>query len=114
MKNKIINFFKNKFNLILTICQVVALMLLGFGSIWQICFILSIVAEGIFFVVLGIKMLVGNKDILKDQEMYESLPLEQTEIERMEKRNVKTIKYNKFQAIMYIILGIILVFIVLF
>ena len=111
MREKIIEFFSNKFNLILTIVQVIALVLFGFGNVWAICFVLAISSEGVFFVVLGIKTFANNKQIKSRESMMGALPIKKAELEHMQKQNNRTIKLNKLQAVLYIIMGIILVFI---
>ena len=112
MIDQIKNFLKNKFNLILTIIQATALLLFAFSEVWIMCIIIGLLLEGAFFVVWGIKMLIGNKVIRQKEELLNSLPIGQTESEKMKKRNNIKIKGNKFQGIMLILLGLIIVFVV--
>ena len=112
MIEQIKNFFKNKFNLILTIIQALALILFAFGSVWGVCTIIGLVIEGVFLIVWGIKMFVGNKSIKSKEELLSALPIDQSESEKMQKRNKITIKGNRFQGVMLILLGILIIFVV--
>ena len=112
MIEQIKNFFKNKFNLILTIIQALALILFAFGSVWGVCTIIGLVIEGVFLIIWGIKMFVGNKSIKSKEELLSALPIDQSESEKMQKRNKITIKGNRFQGVMLILLGILIIFVV--
>ena len=112
MIEQIKNFFKNKFNLILTIIQALALILFAFGSVWGVCTIIGLIIEGVFLIVWGIKMFVGNKSIKSKEELLSALPIDQSESEKMQKRNKITIKGNRFQGVMLILLGILIIFVV--
>jgi len=107
-------FFKNKYNLIMLIVQCVAILFFCLGNAWSICFIFAIFCEGAFFEVLGIAMLHNNKLITKKESMLHSLPMQKADIEDMEKRNKQKIKLNKFQAVLYIIMGVLLIFLCFF
>ena len=104
----------NKFNITLIIIQIIAIVLFVLGNAWSICFLIGISVEGVFFIVLGIKYFFDNKEISRREDLLESLPMQKADIEVMEKNNNRKIKSNKFQAILYILMGIILVFIILF
>ena len=87
MIEQIKKFLKNKFNLTLLIVQACAILMFAFGSVWAICTIIGLIVEGVFFVLWGIKMIVGNKEIRKKEELLNSLPIGHTESEKMQKRN---------------------------
>ena len=114
MKKYISEFLKNKYNMALLIVQIIALILFGFGNVWSFCFILAIIAEGIFFIVLGIKSLFDNKKMKHNQEVLSNLPMEESDLSKLNKRNNIKIKANKFQSTIFIFLGLLLIFIALF
>ena len=107
-------FFKNKFNLTLFILQCVAVLFFCLINVWSICFVFAIFCEGAFFIVLGIAILNKNKQISKKESLLHNLPMQKNDIEDMEKRNKQKIKLNKFQAVLYIIMGILLIFLCVF
>lgn len=84
------------------------------SNILAFLLIIGIVLEGIFFVVLGIKKFFDNRLIKKQENIISALPMQKGDIESMQKSNTRQIKANVWQAVLYIIMGIILIFIVLF
>lgn len=114
MRDFLKRFFSNKLNIVLTILQVVVVVFFLFGNVWNTCLLIAIVIEGVFFVTLGIKSLFSNKFIRSQESLFEKLPMQKAEIESLEKSNNRKIKSNKLQAVLYMIMGIVLVFLVIF
>ena len=114
MKKIIEKFLKNKFNVVLLIVQVIAILFLILGSMWDFAYILAVILEGVFFVLLGIKMFINNSKIRYKESLMQNLPIQKQEMESIQKSNVRKIKSNKFQAILYILMGILLIFFPLF
>lgn len=110
MKDKIINFFKNKFNITLIILQVIAFVSYFLGGISQFFVVMFFVLEGAFFIVWGIKFLVGIGDSKYSQEIYSQLPFSEDERQRIRKHGMMTNKNNKFIGAFMIVLGVILIF----
>ena len=110
MKEYIRKFCKDKFNIVLLIIQILALFFLALASISYVFTILFFVMESVFFIVLGIKFLVGTKKLKNNQELYNQLPYNETQRELLKKNDENEIKNNKFRGVMFIILGIILLF----
>lgn len=110
MKKLLKEFFGNKFNIVLTAIQVLALIMLVLGKVSGFCYLLAIAMEGVFFIVWGIKNFCQNKEILKKQNLIETLPLTQNDMDTMHKSNTRHIKANKLQGVLFIMLGIVLIF----
>lgn len=108
MKDKIIAFFKDKFNIALITLQVVAIIsyFLSFlvGFISYIFFVL----ESAFFIVWGIKSLISCRKNKYSMEIYEQLPYTTEDRISLKKQNEKNNKNNKFIGIVFILLGIII------
>ena len=114
MKNTLIKFFSNKFNLILTIVQSAAVLCFLLNNALTFLLILGIVLEGVFFIVLGVRMFFDNKKIRQKEDLMRSLPMQREDEASMQKNNTRQIKANIWQAVLYIVMGIILIFLVLF
>jgi hypothetical protein len=110
MKDKIINFFKNKFNIVLIIIQIVALVCYFLGNVSFVFSIMFFLLEGGFFITLGIRILIGVKNSRYSDELLTQLPYSQEEIQMKRKMNQNTNKNNKFVAFSFIVLGCILIF----
>lgn len=107
-------FFKSKFNIVLFSTQVLALLALCFSSLNGIFLIISIVMEGVFFVVYGVNCFLANKKMERDNDLYELLPISEEEKKTMSVREKKSKKGNILKGIMFIVFGIMLVFLVVF
>ena len=110
MKKFLKEFFSNKFYIVLTIIQSLAIIMLALGMVSGIFYALAIALEGVFFVVWGIRIFYQNKEIVKKQNLIDALPMSQSDIDTMHKSNTRHIKANKLQAILFIMLGIVLIF----
>ena len=108
------DFFKSKINIVLVAVQVTAILLFLLGNFWSICFVLAVMSEGVFLIVLGVKTFNGNKQLKKKEEMLMGLPMDKLELENMKKRNSRIIKSNKLQGVLYIVMGLIFLFIGVF
>lgn len=111
MKKFFQEFFGSKLNIFLLASQVIALFFLCFANKGRWAFVLTLVFEAIFFVVLGIKTIVKNKEIDKNTELQSKLTIENINMERLEKRNKLIKKSNVFQAILYFFMGLALLFV---
>lgn len=114
MKKLLKEFFGNKFNIVLTVIQVLALIMLVLGKVSGFCYLLAIAMEGVFFIVWGIRIFCQNKEIVKKQNIIDSLPISQNELDTMHKSNTRHIKANKLQAVLFIMMGIVLIFMLIF
>ena len=110
MKDKLINFFKNKFNIALIAIQVVAVIFYAMSGLIVFFPILFFASEGAFFIVWGVKLLVEMRDVDYKMEILSQLPLSEQERIDLAKKNQRIQKNNKFIAIILIILGIALCF----
>lgn len=110
MKEKILRFLKNKFNIALIIIQFLAIIFYALGGVWELAVILFFMLEGAFFVVWGSKILVEIKANTVGQDFMSQLPFTDSEKIEMEKRNQKIQKNNKFLAVVLISIGVVLVF----
>ena len=113
MKDKLIGFIKNKFNIALIAIQLCALVFYALSGLWEFFPILFFVSEGAFFIVWGVKLLVEMRKVTTSQEILSQIPMSEQERLELAKRNVRIEKNNKFIAIILIILGIVLVFSIL-
>lgn len=109
MKDKISNFFKNKFNITLVILQVVAIFSYFLGSLWWFCSIAFFVLESAFFIVWGVKILVEIKPQRYSNEILEQLPYNEQEKERIRRQSMNTTKNNKLMGWMLIALGVVVI-----
>ena len=114
MKDFLNNILKNKMYLTLTILQVLAIGFILFGYFWSIFFLIGIIFEGVFFIVLGVMYLIKNSKEKEKQAVLENLPFEKNEIEGLQKKTKRTMKYNKLTGVIYILLGLVLVSFYLF
>ena len=109
MKNKLINFFKNKFNTSLVLIQIAALIVFLMNSLSAVFVVLFFMLEGSFFIVWGIKILYETSHGGNKQETIMQLPYTDEERRRLMMQVEKTNKNNRSVAIMFILLGSILV-----
>jgi len=103
-------FLSRKFNIVLAINLILALVFLAFCNIWSDAIIISMVLLGVYLIMLGVNNFLRNKEIIKNQEILEKLPFSETQIENSKKQDRKKIKSNKFQGVLYILFGIVLIF----
>ncbi len=114
MKEKIKEFFSDTWNIVLTVFQcigILAFLLLEISRIFTIIFLLC---EGVFFILLSIKILQRKKKILEQQAIYDQLPYSHEQLESMHRANERAIKSNRLMSVMYMALGIVLVFCILY
>ena len=107
MKQKFIKFFKDKFNIALLIIQLVGIMSY-FLSKYMFFFVVFFFAESTFFVLLGVRLLVKNRDARYGMEIYDQLPYTESQKVEIRKKSESNAKNNKIMAIMLILLGIVL------
>ncbi len=110
MTQKIIEFFKNKFNISLIVLQVLAVISYFLSSRFLLFLILFFVLEGAFFIVWGVKYIIVNKDTKYKLEIYNQLPYTDEQRETIRKNSENNSKNNKLMAVMLILLGIVLFF----
>ena len=109
MKNRIINFLKNKFNIALIAIQVLALIVFLMRFLSIVFVVLFFMLEGAFFIVWGAKFLYEISHSAGKSETIMQLPYSDEERRRLVMQMQRTNKNNKFVAIMFILLGSMLV-----
>ncbi len=109
MKQQIIDFFKNKFNLTLIIIQVVAVISYCLAHM-MFFLVLFFMLESSFFIVWGAKVIHDNRKALSKLDLYEQLPYTDAEKATFKKSYERNSKNNKFMAVMLIVIGIVLLF----
>jgi hypothetical protein len=109
MKNQIINFFKNKLNTTLVLMQVVALIVFLMNSLSVVFVVLFFLLEGAFFIVWGAKIFYEMSHSMNQKETIMQLPYTDEERRRLMIQTERANKNNKYVAIMFILLGSILV-----
>ena len=110
MKDKILKFLKDKFNIALISIQVVAIISY-LMSVWGVFFVVLFFSlEGAFFIVWACKIFYNIKRSKASQEIYTQLPYTELERENIRKKTALIDKNNKTVAVVLLILGIILVF----
>lgn len=110
MKQKIIEFLKNKFNIALIVLQVLAIISYFLGSFSFLFMILFFMLESAFLIVWGVKFIFVNKGAKYQLEIYEQLPYTDAEREAIRKNSENNSKNNKLMAVMLIVLGVVLFF----
>lgn len=110
MKEKILKFLKDKFNISLIIIQVIAIICYALSGLSMVFVMLFIGLEGVFFVIMGTKFLRGISASNSMQEIYEQLPYTEEERKKLRKKQESANKNNRFVAIILIFLGIVLFF----
>lgn len=107
-------FFKSKLNITMLILQVIALAFLCFCSLHAVFMILAILFEGAFFIVLGVSFFMANKKLDKDIELRSMLPISEEEKNALAEKRKKSVKGNKLKGVMYMVFGVILIFLIIF
>jgi len=110
MKDKILSFLKNKFNIALIIIQGLAIICYFLGCLSVFFSAMLFVLEGVFFVVWGLKILIQIRNSRYTQEIFNQLPYDEAEKARILKQRNSINKNNKFIGISLIVLGAILIF----
>ena len=110
MKDKLISFLKNKFNIALIILQILAIVSYFLGALAIFFSIMFFVLEGSFFVLWGIKILLDIKNSRYSLEAINQLPYDEAEKIRMIKQRNNINKNNKFIGVVLICLGLVLIF----
>ena len=110
MKDKLLAFFKDKFNISLVVLQVLALISFCFSEISGVVASMFFVLEGVFFIVLGIKILLNIKKTRDKYEILSQLPYTEAEKAEIIKKTESANKNNKFIGVVLILIGIILIF----
>jgi len=106
-------FFKSKINITLFSIQSLAFLFLCFCSLHGIFVILAIVLEGVFFIVYGVSFFLQNKNVNKETDIYNMMPISDEEKKSLSQRNLKSKKFNKLKGLMFIAFGIILIFLII-
>ena len=109
MKQKIIEFLKDKFNIALIVIQVLAVICYLLGSS-MFFFVFFFVLESAFLIVWGVKFLVVNGNSKYKMEIYDQLPYTAAQKELIVKEKEKNAKNNKMMAVMLILLGVVMLF----
>jgi len=104
MKQKIIQFFKNKLNITLLALQFLAIICALLG------FFIFFLFEGAFFVIWGIKLILAKRYKNNELEIYEQLPYSEEQKKNFRKNIERTNKSNRIMGFMLIAMGIILFF----
>lgn len=110
MKQKIIEFLKNKFNITLIALQALAVISYFLSNYFLFFLILFFALESAFFIVWGVKFIVINKDAKYKMEIYDQLPYTDAQREVIRKNSENNSKNNKLMAVMLILLGVVLFF----
>lgn len=110
MKQKIIKFLKDKFNIALIVIQMLALISYVLGNYFLFFLILFFIHESVFFIVWGIKLIFINKNAKYQNEIYQQLPYTEVQRVAIQKNSEKDRKNNKTMAVMLILLGTVLFF----
>lgn len=114
MKNYLQKFFKSKLNILLVASQTLALLFLCFVSTGTWAYILTLVMEGLFFVFLGCKQFAKNKELDETLEIQSKIKIENIDMETQNKRAKFEKKGNVFQAILYFLMGLVLIVVAIF
>lgn len=110
MKDKLLAFFKDKFNIALVVIQILALISFCFSEMSEVFASMFFVLEGAFFIVLGIKILQNIKKSRDKYEMISQLPYTNAEKAEIIKKIESANKNNKFIGVVLILIGIVLIF----
>ena len=110
MKQKVIEFLKNKLNMTLIILQTLALISFSLCELFVFFLVMFFGFESAFLIVWGVKYIVANKDAKYKLEIYDQLPYTDEQREVIRKNNENNSKNNKMMAVMLILFGIVLFF----
>ena len=75
--------------------------------------IIAIILEGVFFIVYGVSCFYKNKIMKNNNDLYNMLPGSEINNEVNEKQLSKSNKFNKLKGVMFILFGLVLVFILI-
>lgn len=110
MKDLIDRILKNKFNIVLVIIQIVAVLCFLLGQRFVFGTVMFFILEGGFLITWGIKLLIEVRNSKYSEEIVNQLPYTQDQREYIFKKNKRDNKNNKFMAFMLIALGIVVIF----
>lgn len=110
MKDLINKLLKNKLNIALIILQLSAVVFFLIGQRFAFGSIMFFLTEGVFLILLGVKLLLQIRNSKYSQEVIDQLPYTQEQRDYIIKQNKRSNKNNKFMAIMLILLGIVVIF----
>lgn len=110
MKERLLMFIKDKFNIALIAIQVIAIICYSLSNFSGFFSVLFFVLEGIFFILWGIKLFYKVKKSQAEMEIYSQLPYTEHQKIALRKKQESVNKNNRFIALMLIILGIVLLF----
>lgn len=110
MKEKLLKFIKDKFNIALIIVQALAVLSYLLSGLGVFFVMLFFSLEGAFFIVWASKIFYAINANKESQEIYSKLPYTELEKENLRKKNESINKNNKMVAIILLIMGIVLVF----
>ena len=108
MKELLKKFLKDKFNIALSIIQIIAIVFVCLAYLSPYMLVIALVLESVFFLVWGIKVFHGIKVAIKNLDNMGKLPFSQAEIALMKKRAEYDIKGNKSRGVFFIIASIVL------
>ena len=109
MKQKIIEFLKDKFNIALIVLQVLAIICY-FLNAYLFFLLLFFALESAFLIVWGIKYFVVNGDSKYKMAIYDQLPYTTAQKQEIMKNKEKDSKNNKIMGVMLILLGVAMLF----
>ena len=109
MKQKIMEFLKNKFNIALITLQALAIIsyCLNMFSVFLFFFFMF---EAAFLIVWGVKYICINRTSKAQMAVYNELPYTDAQKEYLRKNCENNSKNNKIMSIMLIVLGVVLFF----
>ena len=110
MKEKIKKILSDKFNLTLVIVQTIAiicLILIRLSIVFNIAFLFL---EGLYFILWGVKIIKNTNMIKYREEYYSKIPYTKEQLEYLRKKDIMDRKSGKFMGWMFIILGILLLY----
>lgn len=110
MKDQIKKFFRNKLNVTCFVIECVALLFLLIGACGVPVFIvLFLIMQGVAIIMWGVRTIRQNDQIAFNKQYYEELPFSKEDRVAMEKMDDRTMKNNKANGWIYIILGLVLI-----
>lgn len=110
MRDKLLNFFKDKFNITLMVIQLLAIICYFLSGLTIVLVVVFILLEGAFFVLWGIRIIRSTKDDLLKLDMCYQIPYTEEERKVIIKNTESKIKNNRFIGVILILIGIVLIF----
>ena len=107
-KESLLKFLRNKFNIVLIVLQIVALLSYLLSAVADFFGVIFLLMEGVFLIVWGVRMLFSLRQINQQIEVFERLSTDAKAIELNRKRCKQNKKNYIFMGIALIILGCVL------